>query len=117
MKNNIEKVKIDTIIRKRAWTLSDEVSFNKASIEFLKIIHNEYNNLIVQKSNTINDIYIYERILDIINNICGDCYKISRDIITVIENMKKGLYIESDIEEIDKDFIYIGFIISNINAR
>lgn len=112
MKNKfIEKEKINLILEKKG-TLINNFSFNNETINFLKMINIEYTKFYKQKECSINDLVFYERLLDILNKECGYCYKLTRDFENAIKNMKKGIYNNSDINEIEEDMMYIGFIIS-----
>ena len=111
-KNAIENEKINIVIENKARSI-DRFSFNNETINFLQMLKHEYLNLCKQEHKSIEDITIYQKLLEIIENECGYCYKLTRDIENTIINMKNGVYRELDIIEIANDMIYIDYIISS----
>lgn len=111
IRNTIETEKINLVLESKG-NLVDKFDFNNETINFLKILSKEYSNLCIKKKNSIEDLILYQDLLNLIERECGYCYKLTRDINHTIKNMKKGVYRDFDIIEVENDMIYIGFIIS-----
>lgn len=94
MKEFIEKNRVNIIIENRARNLKINDYFNEETIIFLKKMHNYYNILKSKRECSINDLKLYEKLLEDIDD---ELYKIIRDIKNAIANMKKGIYINEDI--------------------
>lgn len=114
IKNTIETEKINLVLENKG-NLIDKFDFNNETINFLKRISKEYSNLCINKKNSIEDMILYQNLLNLIERECDYCYKLTRDIKHTIKNMKKGVYRNLDIIEIENDMIYIDFIISYHN--
>ena len=111
--NNIETEKINLVIEnKGSGKLLDKLTFNKETLSFLRTIYNEYESFIENRANKLEDIEFYKKIDSIIKKECDYCYKLSRDISIIINNMSNDVYYEPNIAEFDSDMIYVEFILN-----
>lgn len=88
-----------------------DIMFNNKTIDFLKTVYEKYTDLNEKKNNSVIDCDLYNTLLTYINEQCKYAYKLSRDFKHISENMKKGIYHELDVTEIEKDIKNIRLII------
>lgn len=121
IKNNnyrIEIEKFNLILEDKFCSIKSKEKFikeqklNEKTIEFLKEFYEKYIDLKVKFTETINDYKLYDELLKYISEQCGYSYKLSRDFKHISDNMKKGIYHELDVTEIEKDIQNILYIIN-----